>query len=67
MDETVCFENVGRETWVACPVFVVEDEAVCFTDGVERLCAVDLVGVDVVADGGKVFVEETSPVVLREA
>ena len=48
-------------------MFVVENEAVCFTDGVEGLCAVDLVGVDVVADEGKVFVEETSPVVLREA
>ena len=48
-------------------MFVVEDEAVRLTDGVERLCTVDLVGVDVVADEGKVFVEETSPVVLREA
>ena len=48
-------------------MFVVEDEAVRLIDGVESLCTVDLVGVDVVADEGKVFVEETSPVVLREA
>ena len=46
---------------------MIEYEAVCLTDGVESLCTVDLVGVDVVADEGKVFVEETSPVVLREA
>ena len=67
MDETECFKNVGSEACVVCPMIVVENEAVCVTDGVEGLCAVDLVGVDVVADKGKVFVEETSPVVLREA
>ena len=48
-------------------MFVVENEAVCLTDGVVGLCAVDLVSIDVVADKGKVFVEEASPVVLREA
>ena len=47
-------------------MFVVEDEAVRLTDGVERLCTVDLVGIDVVADEVTVFVKETSPVVLRE-
>ena len=48
-------------------MFVVENEAVCLTDDVVGLYAVDLVGIDVVADEGKVFVEEASPVVLREA
>ena len=48
-------------------MFVVEDKAVCLADGVVGLHAVDLVGIDVVADKGKVFVEKASPVVLREA
>ena len=46
---------------------MVEDETVRSTDGAKCLCAVDLVGVDVVADEGTVFVEETSSVMLREA
>ena len=48
-------------------MFVVEDETVRSTDVAKCLCAVDLVGVDVVADKGKVFVKKTSSVMLREA
>ena len=67
MDESKCLKNVSRETWVVCSVFVVENEAVCLADSMEGLCTVDLVGVDVVADEGEVFVEEASSVVLSEA
>ena len=67
MSELKCLKDVGSKPWTVRSAFMVENEAVCLTDGVVGLYAVDLVGIDVVADKGKVFVEEASPVVLREA
>ena len=48
-------------------MFMVENEAVCLANHMNRLCGVDGMCVDVLSDERKIIVEEASPVVLRKA